>query len=461
MVPAPLSKSLALALGAEGVLAGLVGGWAWLAGLASADGFLLLSAAAAFASGGLLLATRGRGRSWTRRTALITAAALWGVLALGGLVPFWAAGADPYAALFDSVSAVTTTGHWRPNVEGAHDSALLLWRALLQWIGGLTTILLAAVVFLPAGLGGADTVVPGSTAGGSPFARSMFSGITAAYTALTVICLFVLGAGGLGAFDGVLYALSAIATGGDPRGYPATSFAPGTQFVLAIFMLAGALWFPGSRTRFRPSVGALVRGRETRLLIALMVVGAGFAWIVVPNVDLTESLFLAASLVSTSGIVTEARDASATPLLVLAVIGGSVAGAAGGLRLRRVWLISAVIWNELNRGAQPHEVRTLRYGGKPTERGVVSALFAFAVLWFSACAGLASLLAVSGLTAEDAILGAVASLTNTGPGMATLVGVSASPADLFGMAVLMAGMLLGRFEVIALVAVLSPSFWIR
>lgn len=460
MVPAFISRSLALALGTEGLLAGLVGIWAWYAGLPSAGGFLLLAAGTVFVSGGVLLATRRRGHDWTRRTALLSAAASWGALSIGGLVPFWVAGAEPYAALFDSVSAVTTTGYWSPQSAGA-DPALVLWRAVLQWIGGLATLLLAAVVFLPAGLGGAAPAVTGAAAGGSPFARSAFRGITGSYALLTVLCMFLLGSGGAGALDSVLYALSAIATGGDPKGYPSLVPGAGTQMILGIFMLVGALWFPGRPDRHRPSLTALTRSRETLLLAALMTAGIGFGWLVVPETGLVDSFFLTASLISTSGIVTEARDPAVTPLLALAVIGGSVAGAAGGLRLRRAWLLGAIIWNELNRGAQPHEVRTLRYAGRPAEPGLIPALFAFAVLWFSACAGLAALLSVTGVSAEDAILGAVAALTNTGPGMSTLVGATAGPADSFGTAVLMAGMLLGRLEIIALVAVLSPSFWTR
>ena len=459
MVPAFISRSLALALGTEGLLAGLVGTWAWFAGLPSAGGFLLLAAGTVFVSGGVLLATRRRGHGWTRRTALLSAAATWGALAVGGLVPFWVAGAEPYAALFDSVSAVTTTGHWSPRSVGA-DPALVLWRAVLQWTGGLATLLLAAVVFLPAGLGGAAPAGTGAAADG-PFARAAFRGITGTYAALTALCMFLLGAGGTGAFDSVLYGLSAIATGGDPRGYPSPVPGAGTHVILGIFMLAGALWFPGRPDRRRPSLTALVRSRETLLLAALTAAGVGFAWLVVPGTGLVDGFFLTASLISTSGIVTEARDGAATPLLALAVIGGSVAGAAGGLRLRRAWLLGAIIWNELNRGARPHEVRTLRDAGRAAEPGLVPALFAFAVLWFSACAALAALLSVTGVRAEDAILGAVAALTNTGPGMFTLVGAAAGPADSLGAAVLMAGMLLGRLEVIALVAVLSPSFWPR
>jgi len=144
VVLASISRALALALGAEGLLAGVVGFWAWIAGLPSAGGFLLLTTGALFVSGGTLLATRSRGRSLTRKTALLSAAAIWGALSIGGLVPFWVAGADPYAALFDSVSAVTTTGYWSFQVGGA-DPALVLWRAVLQWIGGLTTLLLAAI----------------------------------------------------------------------------------------------------------------------------------------------------------------------------------------------------------------------------------------------------------------------------------------------------------------------------
>ena len=460
MVLASISRALALALGAEGLLAGIVGLWAWFAGLPSAGGFLLLTTGALFVSGGTLLATRSRGRSLTRKTALLSAAAIWGALSIGGLVPFWVAGADPYAALFDSVSAVTTTGYWSIQVGGA-DPALVLWRAVLQWIGGLTTLLLAAIVFLPAGLGGAAFATPGLGSGISSLVPSVFRGVTVAYASLTVICVFLLFASGTSAFDGVLYALSAIATGGDPKGYPSSIPGAGTHLILGIFMLIGALWFPGTLNQPRVFLAAMTRNRETLLLAALVVGGISFAWLAVPNMGLVDGFFVTASMISTSGIVTEARDASITPLLALAVIGGSVAGASGGLRLRRAWLLGAVIWNELNRGVQPHEVRTLRYGGQTAEPGLVSALFAFAVLWFSACAGLAVLLSVTGVTAEDAILAAVAALTNTGPGMSTLVGAVTVPGGSTGTTVLMAGMLLGRLEVIALVAVLSPWFWTR
>ena len=333
-----------------------------MADLPSAGGFLLLAAGTVFVSGGVLLATRTRGHDWTRRTALLSAVAIWGALSIGGMVPFWVAGAEPYAALFDSVSAVTTTGYWSPPPDGA-DPALVLWRAVLQWTGGLATLLLAAVVFLPAGLGGAAPAIPGAAAEGNPFGRVSFRGITGTYAALTVLCAFLLGLGGTGVLDSVLYALSAIATGGDPKGAPSSVPGAGPHVILGLFMLIGALWFPGGAFRHRLSLRALVRSRETLLLAALVTTGIGFAWLVVPEVGLIDSFFVTASLISTSGIVTGSLDPAITPLLVLAVIGGSVAGAAGGLRLRRVWLLGAIIWDELNRGAQPHEVRTLRDDG--------------------------------------------------------------------------------------------------
>ncbi len=449
---------MALALGAEGLLAGGIGTWAWAAGLSSASGFLLLAAGAAFVGSGLLLATRRSRPRPTRPAALLGAVGVWGALAVGGFVPFWEAGADPFDALFDSVSAVTTTGHWS-SPDAAADPALVLWRAGLQWTGGLATLLLAAAVFLPAGLGGSATPGAGGSSGAT--GRPAFADIAAVYAALTVLCALLLAVSGADAFESLLYAASAIATGGDPRGPPSSLPGPGGAVVLSLFMLAGALWFPGSPDRFRPAPAALLRSPETSLLAGLLVAGIAFAWLVVPDTGLVDSLFVTASLLSTSGIVTDPRDAAITPLLALAVIGGSVAGAAGGIRLRRARLLGAVLWNELNRGAQPHEVRTLRYGGKTTEPGLVPALFAFAVLWFGACAALAVLLSITGLATEDAILGAVAALTNTGPGMSTLVGGAAAPEDSFGRAVLMAGMLLGRLEVIVLVAVASPSFWTR
>ncbi len=458
MAAASISRTVALALGAEGLLAGGVGCWAWWTNLAPASSFLLLAAGAAFVSGGVLLAVRRNPSRPARPALLLGAVGGWTALALGGLVPFWAAGAAPHAALFDSVSAVTTTGHWS-TPAAITDPALVLWRALLQWLGGLATLLLAATVFLPAGLGGAAPAAPGS--GSSPAARAALGEITAAYAALTVLCVLLLRATGTGAFDSVVYGASAIATGGDPKGYP-SSFANGSApVILGLFMLAGALWFPGRRDRVRPAPIALLKSEETSLLAVLLAVGIAFTWLAVPDTGLLDSLFLTASLISTSGIVTETRDAAITPLLALAVIGGSVAGAAGGLGLRRVWLLGAILWNEVNRGVQPHEVRTLRYGGQTAEPGLVPALFAFAVLWFSVCAGLATLLSITGLTADDAILGAVAALTNTGPGMSALVGAEAGADDPLGRAVLMAGMLLGRLEVMVLVAVATPSFWSR
>ncbi len=459
MIPAAIAKSLALALGAEGLLSGAVGIWAVAKGIESAPGFLLLATGACFVSGGLLLATRKRGQHWSRRTALINAVAVWGVLALGGLVPFWSAGAELHLALFDSVSAVTTTGYWSSPGGNPADPAILLWRALLQWTGGLVTLLVAAILILPVGLGGANNPQPATSAGDNTIDPSIVQRIGATYAALTALCLVLLYATGTTALDSSLYALSAIATGGDPRGYPGAVAGSDTSLVvLALFMLAGALWLPHGRIRLRSILAALARSSETILLVALLVAGTGFAWLAVPSTSLINGFVFSASLVSTSGIGLDTRDVAITPLLILAVIGGSVAGAAGGLRLRRVWLLGSIIWNEFNRGFQPHEVRVLRHEGRPVDSATVSALFAFAVLWFTACACLAAVLSVTGLTAEDAVLGAVAALTNTGPGMATLVGAD-GPAGSLGTAAVMVGMLLGRLETIGLIAILAPSFW--
>ncbi len=462
--PTTLPGQVALALVLEGVLALIVGAWSFTAQFPSTDGFVLLAVLTIFGGGGLLLATRKAGSSSRRGSGLVGAVTVWIALACTGAIPFWAAGADPLDGLFDAVSSITTTGVWSNASSLPPDPAIVLWRAVLQWGGGLVTIIIAVVIFLPMGLGGTGEAGRSSLAG--PVRRRETSvelafRIALTFVIFTLACLVLLLVAGLDGESALLYGLSAVATGGDPRGTPSMGFTPAVETILAIFMFAGATSFFLHRAGFAGTPGRYLASREIRLFVSLVLAGTAFAFFVLLDTGLSRSFFLSVSMATTSGIVPDAGGAEAAPLLLLALIGGSVASAAGGIHLRRASLLLRMILTEIRRLLIPHGVSTLKYGSSTVDGVVGQALLGFIVIWAATLLTATVLLSATGIKFEQAILGATAALTSTGPGMITIVGDDPLVFGAAGKTVLIVTMLLGRLEVMALLVTLSPSFWRR
>jgi trk system potassium uptake protein TrkH len=385
-----------------------------------------------------------------------------------------------HLAMFEAVSAITTTGATAiTNLETVRLS-IIGWRAWLQWLGGLATLMSIVVVLAPAGAGG----IPLLRVGGDTqhILDNRVRGVLGAYIAVTLACFALLLAANIGAFDAFALALTTVSTGGMmPRPGTLSDYgAPLAEWVIGFFMIVGAssiMWHRLVATgRLGRSITVLESLAIAGLAIALAVayamafaLAAGSGTVLGPLTALREGFVTAASLVSTTGF--EARNAGATVLplalvLMVILIGGGMFSTAGGIKIFRIALMARHSMKELEHIIYPHAVHTDHLGRFAYDTDGMRAIWTAFILFFLVWAVSSVVLATTGLPPEPALVASLSALVNAGPvysfgwepqhlwpGYDTVSPIAAG--------VLALTMLAGRLEIIGMIAGFSVLFFRR
>ena len=445
---------------------------------------LAIASAVTVGVGGILFAygRRYASQSVTRREATLSVALIWAAASVFGAIPFViGAGLHPVDALFESVSGLTTTGATiLSDIDGTLSRPLMLWRSLLQWLGGMGIVVLFVAVFPNVGAGGKHMFrgeVPGTTAEGLKprIAETAFAlwKLYAAFTVLEVIVLMLLG---VGAFDAVCHAFTTMSTGGfstmdeSIAGFDSAA----VEMVIACFMYIGAvnygLYYGALRGR---SIGVVLRNVEFRwyvAIVALAIVAVTLGILPVHDWDLLQAFrygfFQVGTFVSSTGYGTD--DYMAYPSPVLAVIlflmfaGGSAGSTAGGIKVERIVLMAKLAWAQVYRFFRPNVVHVVRMGRRAVDEQVLSDVAAFFVVYMASMAlAVVAIAGVEGVPIPEAFGAALTCLSNMGPtpfhggpdnwaaynGGTKLIGAVA--------------MMLGRLEFFTLLALVVPAFWKR
>lgn len=449
--------------------------------------FALSAVATLFVGGSLILALKSRAKVELRRHGLMLLGVAWLLLPMCAAAPLWLSGAlsAPIPAYFEAVSALTTTGATVFRELGEVPKALIIWRALLQWIGGLGTILGIAIIIAPtasdepAGLGYIQSGHAARAQGWLP--RATFGTIIPLYLALTGLCLIGLLIAGIPSFDATSLAFSAVSTGGFmPRDGTIELYgAPAAELVLSLTMFAGAISLLWLRALLTLNWSHVFENREPFWIALAIAILAGFIvnelLASAPGRELATTLrslalavTTAASFVTTTGFAVSERATepiSYVVLLTLCFIGAGRFSTAGGLKFQRVGAMIRHCGRELHHLIYPHSVLS---GGGDEERslrdriGAIWANFAVAVVVATA---LTLYLAATGLTLPAALLAAVSAIGNIGPAyeLAAAPELALSPSyaalEPGAQLALTLGMVFGRFEVLALLAFLNLSYW--
>ena len=442
--------------------------------------FAAAAAVTVFFGIGMIFATQGAGRELRRDGNFLLVVMVWPTLALFAGVPLFLLGAvaTPGDAFFEALSGLTTTGATVMSGLDEQPRSVLFWRAWLQWLGGLGTIVLAVSVLPMLGAGGMQmfrSAMPhGDHATVGERVRRSTLALSWIYALLTLACAGALWAAGMGGFDAIAHALSTLSTGGfTTRDGPHSGFDNWLiEVVLIVFMLIGAVNFTlyWALLNGRPSE---FRDDEECRLMYLIVLFASLLAVVALNrqggLDALDALrhgvFVTVSMLSTTGFVNDvvAPWPVMMPILLLALafVGGSSGSTAGSMKLMRLSLAIKQGRRELERLSHPHGVVRIQYGGRAVPEPVIQGLWSFFILYIVAFAALSVVLSAFGLDVDDAVSMALATLTNSGAGLVMMTGPGTSYAALPAAAkwILCLGMLMGRVELVAVVAVLTPMFW--
>ena len=439
---------------------------------------------AAFIGGATLISFRGMPLRSARRETILTPVFCWFVTPAVFAVPLLLAIPDLTItdAYFETVSGLTTTG--ATIIESLDDApkTLLMWRAVLQWLGGFATIAMVISLFPLLNIGGMnllENVLPhGEGAGITERVRGIIRALAFVYTSLTGACVLSLWLVGVPARDSFCLGLSTISTGGFMvrDGGLGVYDNPAMEVILVLFMLAGATSFRLHWAFIQHRRILYPKDPEFRTLIRTML-AAGLLMSLLLGIDLgsgselpvLESLqvgfFTVASMLTTTGFITGEEGAlplsPALLILPLVVLGGSTGSTSGGLKMMRWRILIQHGAQEFSRLSHPHGIVRKSYARRVVTDEVMAAVWSLFIVFVLALCGVTLLLAATGMDLHAAVAASTAALTNTGAALTLIDGDLAGYYELplASRWVLSLAMIIGRLEVLPALILLSPMFW--
>ena len=503
-VAPPRQGRLRVDLGATFSLVGLIVKWLSLALIAPIVVALIygdslrpfLIPLAAGVAGGLLverLAGR-RSNDVGVREAFAGVALTWLAAALVGAAPYMLDGGDiraPVDAYFEAMSGFTTTGASVMGDITSHSQAILFWRSLTQWLGGMGIIVLAIAVLNQAGPGGKALLqqeAPGPEAEKlTPRLRDTAIRLWLVYVALSIAlaaALWIVGlvdpSQGMNLYNAIAHTFTTMSTGGfspEPRSMEAFGWA--SQLVVAIFMvIAGAnfaLWYRTARGDLR----AAPRDGEFRgyvVILAALSILVGIALLATTDAGLLsafgQAAFQVISLMTTTGFASQ-DFAVWTSFALLALfaamfIGGCAGSTSGAIKVIRIRLALGSARRDIETAVHPEAVLPVRQNGRPVREAALQGATAFIGLYLVTFAvGAAAILLIATLHgfplgAFDAMAAAATTIGNVGPGVG-----EAGPMGSFAgypweaKAVMTFLMWIGRLELIPVLVLATRAYWLR
>ncbi|WP_425072688.1 TrkH family potassium uptake protein [Sagittula sp. S175] len=431
-------------------------------------------------AGGLvaLACSNAVGEGLTLQQTFLLTTGVWVALPVFGALPFvfGATDASYTDAYFEAMSGMTTTGSTVFSGLDTLPKGLLLWRGLLQWLGGVG-IIVVAMVFLPELRVGGMQIFRSEafdTMGKIlPRATQISSSISTIYISLTLICAVCYIVTGMNAFDATVHAMTTVSTGGFAN-YDASfgTFSGPAEYVASVFMILAALPFVRYVQMLNGNETALLRDSQVRAFLGtiamlVLVTSITLLWIFPhhPEQAVREALFNISSIISGTGYASVDYMGWGNFLIALfffiGLIGGCAGSTACSVKIFRYQLLFASVKVQLRRIRSPHGVFVPRYDGRPVGQDVLSSVMSFFVFFVVSLGLFSVVLGMMGLDFITAVSGAATALGNIGPGLGDQIGPAGNFAGLSDPAkwVLSFAMLVGRLEVLAVYALFTVRFW--
>ncbi len=427
----------------------------------------------------MILTTRSTIRRINIRQAFILTTGSWLVLTMFSALPFVFSrvGLSYTDAFFEAMSGITTTGSTVITKLDEAPAGILLWRALLQWLGGIGIIVMAIAILPMLKIGGMQLFRMESSDHSEkvmPRVTQVASGIGFIYLGLTAICAMALWAVGFGGFDAVAHAMTTIATGGFSTidGSIGGFANPAAELIITLFMIVGGLPFVLYLQAVRGRPGALLRDSQVRWFLAVVV--ACIAVLGIWHHQTTgapllrayrEVAFNVVSIITGTGYSSADYGrwgAFAVGLFFfLMFIGGCAGSTTCGIKVFRFQVLYATAEAQIHRLVQPHGVFVPHFNKQPITEEIAGSVMGFFFLFVITFAAIALALGAIGLDFITAVSGAASAICNVGPALGDIIGPAGNFAALPDAAkwVLSAGMLLGRLELFTVLVMIAPSFW--
>ncbi len=444
-------------------------------------GFLLSSALALACGAALRYAARcDLADGLTLRQAFMLTPFAWLIITLFSAVPLHLSG---YAqlqsftnAFYEAMSGLTTTGGTVIVGLDVAPPGVLLWRALLQWMGGIGIIAVAIAILPALGVGGMQLFRTESSDRSEkvlPRVRAIASTIGLIYVGLTVACGVAYALAGMTPFDAIAHALTTVATGGLSTADASLGHwkSPTIEAIAIVFMLLGALPFAIYVGLLRGNWQMLRNSQVWTLLAFCVVVAVLLAgWLVASGrygigEALRHAVFNVVSVVTTCGFASADYslwgNAAIGIFFGLLFVGGCTGSTSGGIKIFRFEVMARLLRAHFLQLIHPRGVFPRIYGGRPLSDDVVGSVVVFFSLYFICYGAFTIALMALDLDFLTSASAAVAALSNAGPGLGPIIGPAGTFAPLPDAAkwLLCFGMLLGRLELFAVLILFVPRFW--
>lgn len=440
--------------------------------------FVTAMAATAFAGLTLLVLTGSpEPLALNRRQAFLITAAAWIVIPVFAGVPFLGVGLSPAGAYFEAASGLSTTGSTVITGLDAQPMGILLWRSMLNMIGGAGIVVLAIVIMPFLRVGGMQLFRTESSDNSDKlFSKGLDLArwITGVYFGLVTICAFVYAGLGMTAFDAINHAMTTIATGGFST--HDASFAhfksPAIEWAAIIFMAMGGLPFVAYIRFLRGRRGALTGDAQLRAFFATLLISAAILTATraaAGDVDIWSAfravLFNVTSVITTTGFATEDYqlwgEYAVAAFFVLTFVGGCSGSTAGGIKIYRLQILWSLALAHLSRIVRPSHVVVVTYSSRRVDENVALAILTFLIVVVASFAAFTLALSWTGMDFISASSSAATALMNVGPGLGPVVGPAGNFATIPESAklIMSVAMILGRLEFFTLLVMLTPAFW--
>jgi len=413
------------------------------------------------------------------REAILFVNAAWFAFSFAGAVPlyFSALGISFTDAFFETASGLTTTGSTILTGLDTLPPGILLWRALLQWIGGIGVIAIGIWLLPGLRVGGSQLfALESSENTNKPYGHvgPFVYRLLALYGGLTVTCLVLYQICGMTFFEAIVHAMTTVSTGGFSTSDQSFGQFPGLSvyWVAILFMLTSSIPF----LYLIRSIERRSFTRDIQILLLLIVIGSAslgvfyFERYIVHDTPFhmfTLAVFNVVSVITTTGYAAndylQFGPAVIAIFFVLTFFGGCSGSTSGGFKMFRIAILISYIRSLFRRMVRPHRVADPKYQGHAVSNPVLEGVLVFAVLYAGAFAAFSVVYMMLGLDLETALSASITALANVGPGVGDTIGPSGTFQSLPDIAkwFLAVEMILGRLEILAGLLLLSPDFWLE
>ncbi|WP_349518721.1 TrkH family potassium uptake protein [Marinobacter sp. NFXS11] len=380
-------------------------------------------------------------------------------------------------AFFESISGVTTTGSTVLTGIDHLPGDILLWRSIMQWMGGIGIIGMAVAILPFLRIGGMRLFATESsewTEKAVPRTNRLARGLVFSYLALTFGCILTYWLLGMDLFNAINHALTTVSTGG----YSTSDSSMGQfdqlsiLFASSIFMMLGGIPFFLFVRLLNGQAQPLLRDQQIHFFLKfLLVIAVLIAFYQVLNDDVlpldafVHALFNVTSVVTTTGYASQDYTLwgpfAVVLFFFLTFVGGCSGSTSGGMKIFRFQLSMLLLREQVIRLLHPNAVIGRRYNGRIISDEIVASSVAFSFIFLATLAVVAAILAALGLDLVTSLTGAATALANVGPGLGDIIGPAGNFQPLPDAAkwVLMLAMLLGRLELLSVFVMFSPQFW--